>query len=140
MTNRKVADIVKDKNFLVLPEHETVQEACRCMWEARTGAVLVVDSQKRLAGIFTGRDAVRTLAEGKKAEETMLSYAMTTNPVTISPHNHAIDALHEMSNRGFRHLPVMESGRICGLISRTDFLGMEIDRLDEEIHLSECLR
>ena len=73
MTNRKIADIVQDKKFLVLPEHQTVQEACRCMWEWHVGAVLVLDSQQRLAGIFTGRDAVRSLAEGRKAEETPLS-------------------------------------------------------------------
>ena len=102
MTNRKIADIVEDKKFLVLPEHQTVQEACRCMWEWRIGAVLVLNNQQRLAGIFTGRDAVRTLAEGRKAEETTLSQAMTADPVTISPENHAIDALHEMSNYGFR--------------------------------------
>jgi CBS domain-containing protein len=87
MTNRKIADIVKDKKFLVLPEHQTVQEACRCMWESRTGAVLVFDSQKRLTGIFTGRDAVRTLAQGRKPEETTLSQAMTADPITISPEN-----------------------------------------------------
>jgi CBS domain-containing protein len=140
MTNRKIADIVKDKKFLVLPEHQTVQEACRCMWEWRIGAVLVLDNQQRLAGIFTGRDAVRTLAEGRKAEETTLSQAMTADPVTIGPESHAIDALHEMSNHGFRHLPVVASGNICGIVARSDFLGMEVDRLDEEIHLSECLR
>ena len=43
MTNRKIADIVEDKKFLVLPEHQTVQEACRCMWEWRIGAVLVLN-------------------------------------------------------------------------------------------------
>ena len=102
MTNRKIADIVKDKKFVALPDHQTVQEACRCMWEWRTGAVLVLDSQERLAGIFTGRDAVRTLAEGRTPEETTLSQAMTTDPITISPENRAIDALHEMSNHGFR--------------------------------------
>jgi hypothetical protein len=39
MTNRKIADIVKDKKFLALPGHQTVQEACRCMREWGTGAV-----------------------------------------------------------------------------------------------------
>ena len=72
MTNRNIADIVKDKKFLVLPEHQTVQEACRCMWEWRIGAVLVLDNQQRLARIFTGRDAVRSLAEGRKAERPRL--------------------------------------------------------------------
>jgi CBS domain-containing protein len=50
----------------------------------------------------------------------------------ITPDCCAIDALREMSNRGFRHLPVAESGRIWGVVSRSDFIGMEIDRLDED--------
>jgi CBS domain-containing protein len=140
MINRKLADIVKGQKLLVLAEHETVQQACRCMWECRTGSVLVIDDQQRLTGIFTGRDAVRTLAEGKSAEVTTLAQAMTPNPITITPDNRAVDALREMSNRGFRHLPVVESGRIWGVVSRGDFLGMEIDRLDEDNHLWECIR
>jgi signal-transduction protein with cAMP-binding, CBS, and nucleotidyltransferase domain len=81
------------------------------------------------------RDAVRTLAEGKNAEVTTLAQAMMPNPITITPDSRAVDALREMSNRGFRHLPVVESGKIWGVVSRSDFMGMEIDRLDEEDHL-----
>jgi len=112
MTNRKLAYIVKDQKPLVLAAHETVQQACRCMWERRAGSVLVIDDQQPLSGIFTGRDAVRTLAEGKDAAVTTLAQAMTPNPVTITPENRAIDALRAMSDGGFRHLPVIEDGRI----------------------------
>ena len=140
MINRKLADIVKDQKLLALAEHATVQEACRCMWECRAGSVLVVDHQQCLTGIFTGRDAVRALAEGKNAEVTPLAQVMTPNPITIAADNRAIDALRVMSNRGFRHLPVVEGGKIWGVVSRSDFMGMEIDRLDDETHLEECLR
>jgi CBS domain-containing protein len=140
MTNRKLAEIVKSQRLVVLDEHQSVQQACRCMWECGTGSVLVVDGQQRLIGIFTGRDAVRALAEGKSAETTALTHAMTPNPITATPNSRAIDALREMNNRGFRHLPVVEDGRICGVVSRNDFMGMEIDQLDDEIHLWECIR
>ena len=140
MINRKLADIVKSQKLVALAERETVQEACRYMWERHTGSVLVLDDQQCLTGIFTGRDAVRTLAKGKSAKKTPLAQAMTPNPITITPDNRAVDALREMSNRGFRHLPVVENGRIWGVVSRSDFLGMEIDRLDEDDHLCECIR
>ena len=84
-------------------------------------------------------DAVRTLAEGKDAAVTPLAQAMTLNPVTITPESRAIDALRAMSDGGFRHLPVVEEGRIWGIVSRGDFTGTEIDRLDEETHLWECI-
>ena len=140
MTNRKLANIVKDQEPLVLAERETVRQACCRMHERRTGSVLVVDTQQRLTGIFTGRDAVRTLAEGKDAAATTLAQAMTPNPVTITPDCRAIDALREMSDHGCRHLPVLEHGKIWGVVSRGDFKGMEIDQLDEEEHLWECIR
>ena len=140
MTNRKLAYIVKDQNPLVLAVNATVQQACRCMMERRAGSVLVIDNQQRLSGIFTGRDAVRTLAEGKDATVTTLAQAMTPNPATITPESRAIDALRTMSDGGFRHLPVVENERIWGIVSRGDFKGMEIDQMDEEDHLWECIR
>jgi CBS domain-containing protein len=94
----------------------------------------------RDSGIFTGRDAVRTLAEGKDAAMTTLAQAMTPNPVTITLESRAIDALRRMGDGGFRHLPVVENERIWGIVSRGDFKGMEIDQLDEEEHLWECIR
>ena len=140
MTNRKVAYIVKDQKPLVLTAHETVQHACLCMRECRAGSVLVIDEQQRLSGIFTGRDAVRMLAEGKDAAVTTLAQVMTPDPITITPDSRAIDALRTMSDGGFRHLPVVENGSIWGIVSRVDFNGAEIDQLDEEDHLWECIR
>ena len=140
MTNRKLADIVRDQKLRMLGEQASVQDACRCMWENRAGSVLVVDTEQRLIGIFTGRDAVRALAEGRSAEATPLAHAMTRNPVTTGPTVHAIDALRQMSDRGFRHLPVVKDGNILGVVSRGDFKGMELDRLDDDDHLWECVR
>jgi CBS domain-containing protein len=109
------------------------------MWERRVGSVLVVDEHQRLRGIFTGRDAVRTLGEGNDPSKTLLSHAMTPDPVTVQPQSRAIDALRVMNDGGFRHVPVLDEGRIWGVVSRGDFSGVEIDRLEEEIHLAECI-
>ena len=130
MTNRKLAYIVKDQKPLVLALNETVQHACRLMWERRAGSVLIVDTENRLSGIFTGRDAVRLLAKGKDAATTHLAEAMTPNPVTVAPESRAIDALKAMSDGGFRHVPVTENGRILGVVSRGDFKGMEFEEFD----------
>ena len=140
MTNRTLAYIVKDQNPLLMLAAETVQSACKSMCERCAGSVLVVDDHQRLIGIFTGRDAVRTLAQGKSVARTTFDKAMTPNPVTVSSDQRAIDALRAMSEGGFRHVPVVEDGRIWGIVSRGDFKGMEIDRLDEEEHLAECIR
>lgn len=139
MTNRKLYTIVKDQNPLVMGEGECVQAACAAMHRRRAGSVLVVDAENRLTGIFTGRDAVRVVGGGGDLASTLLARAMTRNPVTIAPGARAIDALRLMSDGGFRHVPVVADGRILGIVSRGDFLGSEIERLDEDEHLAECL-
>ncbi len=138
-TFRTVAQIIGGQKPLVVGEGETVQQACRSMRRRKCGSTLVVDSQQRLSGIFTGRDAVRVLASVEDAAATRLAEAMTRNPVTITPESSAIDALRSMNDGGFRHLPVIENGKILGVVSRSDFTGIEIDRLDEEEHLKEVI-
>ena len=114
MPDRKLAYIIQDQKPVVLALQDTVQHACHCMWERRVGSVLVVDEHQRLRGIFTGRDAVRTLAEGNDPSKTLLSQAMTPDPVAVRPQSRAIDALRAMNDGGFRHVPVLDDGRIWG--------------------------
>lgn len=140
MTNRTLAYIVKDQTPLVHRLTDTVQQACASMCQRHSGSALVIDDHLNLKGIFTGRDAVRLMSSGKDPARTALEEAMTRNPVTISSDRRAIDALRAMCDGGFRHVPVVDNGRIWGVVSRGDFKGMEIDRLDEEEHLWECIR
>jgi CBS domain-containing protein len=132
MTMRRIAQMVRDKNPVTLPKEATVSEACRRMHERRVGAVLVLDREQRLAGIFTGRDAVRLLAEGKDAAKTALAEVMTAKPSTLASGASAIDALRLMEDGGFRHVPVVDQGKVVSIVSRGDFRGLEVARLDEE--------
>jgi CBS domain-containing protein len=139
MMNRRIGYITRDQNPLLMRESETVQQACKAMRERHVGSVLVVDEREHLVGIFTGRDAIKLLAGGH-AGHVALAHAMTPHPVTTTPDHTAIDALRAMSDGGFRHVPVVERGRIWGIVSRADFKGVEIDRLDEEEGLAERIR
>ena len=110
------------------------------MRERRVGAVLVTEADQRLLGIFTGRDAVhRVLAEGKSAARTKLGEVMTRDPDTMPPGKTAIEALRLMEDGRYRHLPIVEDGKVVGVVSRFDFSGIELDRLDEETGLWERL-
>jgi CBS domain-containing protein len=138
---RQLADIVLNQNPLVLPESTTVVAACRQMRDRRVGSALVTGDGDRLVGIFTGRDAVaRVLAAGRGARTTKLADVMTRDPKTMPPGKTAIEALRLMWDGGFRHVPVLQDGRIVGVVSRGDFSGMEKDRLEEERQLWEHLR
>jgi CBS domain-containing protein len=139
MTNRSLGFIVRDQRPLVMATHETVQHACQSMWRRRVGAVLVTDDRHQLRGIFTGRDAVHALAQGKDPSHTTLADAMTTNPDTIAPDRTAIEALRKMADGGYRHLPIVHDGKVLGIVSRGDFKGLELDRLEDEAHLWETI-
>ena len=138
MAQRLMADIVRNQSPLELPPETPVQDACRQMRERRVGAVLVADKGRRLLGIFTGRDAVgRVLAEGRDPASTPLADVMTTKPDTLSPDKTVMDALLLMQDGGFRHVPIVDKGKIVGIVSRSDVRGLEQARLEDETHLAE---
>jgi CBS domain-containing protein len=138
MTDRHMSDIVRDQDPLTLPPTATVKHACQCMRDRRVGAVLVTEGDRRLVGIFTGRDAVcRVLAIGKSAARTTLEQVMTRKPDTMPSGRTAIEALRLMQDGGYRHVPIVDDGKLAGVVARGDFRGLEKARLDEETGLWE---
>ncbi len=135
---RKMSDLVCDQHPLMLPPSASVMEAACHMRNRGVGAVLVTEGDAKLVGIFTGRDAVaRVLAEGKDPTETTLIEVMTADPDTMTPGHNAIEALRLMQDARCRHLPIVHEGKVVGIVSRGDFRGLELDRLDEETGLWE---
>lgn len=137
---RRLSDIIWNQEPLILPHTESVKSACAQMEARKTGSVLVIDEAGRLVGIFTGRDAVRRVLAKGKASKTRLKEVMTRRPTTMSSKKTAIDALRLMWDGGFRHVPLIERGRIKGVVSRGDFQSDEQLRLDEERQLWEHMR
>jgi CBS domain-containing protein len=124
----------------MLPATATAQDACRMMRDRHIGAILVTGDDGRLAGLFTGRDAVaRVVADARDPATTLLGSVMTAQPDTLAPRAHAIVALRMMQDGGYRHLPIVDDGRIIGIVSRGDFSGLERARLDEETGFWEVL-
>jgi CBS domain-containing protein len=137
-TNMHLSDFIRDQDPLLLPPETTVLHACQKMHGRRVGAVLVAKAGGRLLGIFTGRDAVSRIgAEGRDARTVRLVDVMTPKPVTMPPSGTAIDALRLMQDGGFRHVPIVNGGRVVGIVSRGDFRAVEHRRLDEETGLWE---
>jgi len=132
---RVVPDVVSNQQLLELPPTATVRGAALAMRERHVGAVLVT-TDGHLNGIFTERDMVnRVVAESRDPDQATLADVMTANPDTIAPTTTAIDALRLMNDGGYRHLPIVENGRVVGIVSRRDFHGDEKARLDDESDL-----
>jgi CBS domain-containing protein len=140
MANRELREIIRRRDPVTLPVSATVQQACRKMRDHRIGAILVTESDGRLAGLFTGRDAVgRVVAEALDSTRTTLGSVMTVQPDILKPNARAVDALRMMQDGGYRHLPILDRGKIVGIVSHGDFTGLEQARLDEETGFWEIL-
>lgn len=135
---RTMSEMVRDQQPLTLSAGSTVKHACELMRDRQVGAVLVTDREKRLLGIFTGRDAVcRVLAQGRDPAKTTLREVMTSGACCVPPTDIAIEALRLMRDGGFRHVPIVADGKVVGVVSHGDFRGLEQARLDEETGLWE---
>jgi CBS domain-containing protein len=134
MPQRVIREVVKGQKIVTTVAKTTVREAARMMKKAKVGAVMVVDADGRLAGIFTERDALfRLIAEGRDPAHTHLADVMTEHPQTISGDKPFHHALMMMFENGFRHVPVVENGRPVGMVSARDMLGPELADLESEV-------
>ena len=99
--------------------------AVRSMEERRVGAVLVLEGE-RLVGVFTERDVLRAVAQGLSPDSTVGDW-MTRGPETIEPDDTAEHAAVLMIHGGFRHLPVVDAGKVAGILSIRDLMRAVLD-------------
>lgn len=114
----KVREVMRTDLHIVGPS-ATVGEAVSLMAQLRIGSALVMEGG-RLIGIFTERDTVRAISHSHDAPRHEVSSWMTRDPMTVGPNTDTEDALQTMLKHGFRHLPVMERGKVIGMISMRD--------------------
>ncbi|HEV2414046.1 MAG TPA: CBS domain-containing protein [Candidatus Dormibacteraeota bacterium] len=117
----QVREVMSTQLHTVEPS-DTVGEAVAVMAQHRIGSVLVMDGPN-LLGIFTERDTVRALSQSHDAPRHQITSWMTGDPKTVGPDTDADEALHLMLEGGFRHLPVVEDGKVVGIVSIRDLAG-----------------
>jgi CBS domain-containing protein len=143
MPNRPIREIIGKRRVIKASEQATVAEAARLMKEYRVGAVLVL-RKEHLVGIITERDIVtRVVTENRDPLHTRLADVMTPDPrcmASSKPFGHALIEMHE---HGFRHMPIVDHGRVVGVVSMRDALPPELDGLAHELedreHIAEIL-
>lgn len=141
MKDRPLIEVAPHRDVVCLPADATVHEACARMRDAQATAALVTDGDGHLLGIFTGRDAIcRMLADGRDAASTTLGTVMTVKVEALPPRARAIDALHLMHDGGFRHVPIVEGGRVRSLVLRSDFRALERAQIEAEDEIFATLR
>jgi CBS domain-containing protein len=144
MSQRPIRSLISKQKILTATAEITVAEAARLMKKKSVGAVMIVEGNGHIAGIFTERDALfRVLAEGRDPKTTRLAEVMTAHPQTLTPDKPFGLALVMMFEGGFRHVPVIENGKPVGMVSARDSLGPELQEFASEIerrkHIGEIL-
>ncbi len=120
----------------IAPE-ATVFEAISLMAEKNIGALLVMSGGK-LMGIFTERDYTRKIAlHGKNSKQTKVFEVVPQEVITVTPDDTVEDCMRLMSEKRFRHLPVVERGNVVGIISIGDLVNWVINTQNAAIEQLE---
>ena len=120
----QVSEILSDKgrNVLEIEAGATVREAVRTMVDANVGSLLVTSSGD-VVGIVTERDYLRRVAlEGRTDDDTTVGEIMTAPLVVVGPETSIDECMAVMTDRRIRHLPVVEDGKVVGLVSIGDLV------------------
>src|SRR5687767_15176886 len=111
----------------------SIADAIRTVHAEKVGAVMVPDAEGCPVGIFTERDVVRLYADGERDFDTLALEARMTCSVVVGRLSMSVDeALELMTERRFRHLPVVEDGTLLGLVSIGDLVKVTLSEAAEE--------
>jgi CBS domain-containing protein len=127
--NTSISDLLERKGSAVfsVPPLISVVAAAKEMERHRIGAILVIE-RDQIVGIFTERDLLsRVVAAGLDPEATLIEKVMTRDPVTVASSTTVEEVMALFTNKRFRHLPVVDGGRLVGLVSIGDILRRMVD-------------
>lgn len=118
---------VKGSGVLSIAPAQQVYDALVVMAEHKVGALVVLNGE-RLVGIFSERDYARSVVlKGKTSKNTLVSEIMSTTVITVTPEQTVDECMSLMSGKRIRHLPVVEDGKVIGLLSIGDLVKETIE-------------
>lgn len=130
-----VAHILSEKGRDVLSAapHYTLQQAAELLGRRRVGALVVADATGAVLGILSERDVVRALGlRGPEVLGEPVSRHMTARPTTVGEEADLDEVMQTMTDGRFRHLPVVQDGRLAGIVSIGDVVKRHLDELHHE--------
>lgn len=107
--------------------------AAKLLAERRIGAVVILGAERRIVGILSERDIVRALAErGPAALQEAVGQVMTRNVASCGEDETISSIMERMTAGKFRHMPVVEAGRLAGLVSIGDVVKLRVEEMERE--------
>ncbi|MEZ5901421.1 MAG: CBS domain-containing protein [Hyphomicrobium sp.] len=125
---------VKGRNVATARPEETVQEIANRLAQKKIGAIVIVGGGGAVAGIISERDLIRVIAQkGVDALTVPVSEVMTRNVIVCGETTPVDEIMEMMTNGRFRHLPVVEDGRLIGIVSIGDIVKHHIAEVELEV-------
>ena len=123
----------KGRSVVTIEPDRTLAEATHLLSERKIGAVLVSDAFRPVLGILSERDIVRAIAEhGPGALSEPVSRFMTEKVITCTGHSGINELMEMMTDGKFRHVPVVEGGRLAGIVSIGDIVKHRLAEVEAE--------
>ncbi len=123
----------KGREVITIGPRQTIRQALRLLAAHNIGALVVVDAVNRPVGIVSERDIVREAARDERVFARTVGAIMTKNVVIGAPQDDLNSVGHTMTEKRIRHLPVMDGGRLVGIISIGDVVKAQRDRYQGEV-------
>ncbi len=123
----------KGRDVVTTAPHRTLREVVRLLSEKGIGAVVVTGADGEVLGIFSERDLVHALAKlGTEVLDDAISRHMTARVITATEEMGVLEAMERMTQGRFRHIPVVDNGRLTGLVSIGDVVKHRIAEIEQE--------
>ncbi len=123
----------KGGRVVTIGPEEPLREALALLAQYNIGALAVVDEGGRLIGIISERDIAREAAHNDHLLGTPVRAVMTRDVIVGSPQDDVQSVVHSMTEKRFRHLPILDEGRLVGIISIGDVVKATLDQYQGEI-------
>src|SRR5215472_6969128 len=125
----------KGKSVVTIHPDATVERAVAVLRLSGIGALVVSDDGENVVGILSERDIVEALGRlGGELLAVSVAEVMTSPVVTCEPEDSVAELMAEMTNRRIRHFPVLDDGRLQGIVSIGDLVKNRLDEIEFEAH------
>lgn len=131
----QVADILQAKGNTVISikPTDTISALSQLLRARRVGAAVVSSDGKRMEGVITERDICYAIGtHGANLHTLPVASLMTSNVITCTPRDSVAHVASTMLSRKFRHLPVVDQGKVVGMVSIRDVLNLRVDELQQQ--------
>ena len=123
----------KGMNVVTIHPEQTIREAIALLNKHNIGALVVVDAASKPVGILSERDIVRHATKSQDIFAASISQVMTRDVVTGSPQDDLNAVLQTMTDRRFRHMPVVDEGKLVGIVSIGDLVKAQLNEYKGQI-------